>query len=187
MDVSLKQQGPCTRSTALSGSRATSGEQNADVEWENVPEVQLPSRHRSSQPSLAACWSRHSLHRPGVVVVLCQTSGRCLSLLSLMTTRKAFSELGGVAVCCYVVFLRSSSASSASPCRLGTNCSCRSHQNGKAEGHTHTHKLLLRSSVRCTPEHTESQCSHISADFCVFSTWSDIFFYQNIIQQNYTE
>lgn len=41
----------------------SSGEQNADVQRENVPEVQLLSRHRSSQPSLAACWSRHFFHR----------------------------------------------------------------------------------------------------------------------------
>lgn len=74
-------QSPSSSSMKLS---VTSGEQNADEEWENVPKVQLPSCHRSSQPSLAACWSRHSFHRPGVVVVLWQTSGRCLSLPSTL-------------------------------------------------------------------------------------------------------
>lgn len=65
-------QSPSSSSMKLS---VTSGEQNADEEWENVPKVQLPSCHRSSQPSLAACWSRHSFHRPGVVVVLWQPQG----------------------------------------------------------------------------------------------------------------
>ncbi len=83
-------------------SDGTLGEQNADVEWENVPEVQLPSRHRSSQPSLAACWSRHSFHRAGVVVVLCRTFGEML-FSPLLSNDRMESFLRTQRCCCVLL------------------------------------------------------------------------------------